>query len=360
MDINNKPIWQVAAGDTDRDYAEICLRWDAIMVGPGDEGPWPDCRAALKSWPVTSRKLTDIGLFCTEVADGDLVILRIGTCLVYGIGIVVGRYEWNPHFGDIDGWNLQHVRRVKWIWKASGKPREFPTYTMKLGNTTQRLDSPAINEWIKSLNIPQSTLDRKLVSLPPRMPEKEINSEVGVEDIAEYLFDAGVANSSVEHLTDQIGELRRIARWYGKGNQPSEAETKAYLVIPLLRALGWTPQRMALEWNSLDIALFNNLPRKDANLAALVEAKTIEKSCLTARSQAENYAVQKGRKGCKRLIVTNGIRYGVFLKDKSNAFAAHPAAYLNLAWMKGAYPILGPNCKGTKEALQIMSSDWSE
>ena len=33
MDIVGKAIWQQAAGDTGRDYAEICLRWDVILNG---------------------------------------------------------------------------------------------------------------------------------------------------------------------------------------------------------------------------------------------------------------------------------------------------------------------------------------
>ena len=74
-----------------------------------------------------------------------------------------------------------------------------------------------------------------------------------------------------------IDELVRIAKWYQKDNQkdnnPSEFETVAYLAVPLLRALGWTPQKMAIEWNNVDIALFNQLPREDKNLNVVVEAK---------------------------------------------------------------------------------------
>ena len=48
MDIEAKKIWQVAAGDTNRNYADLCLKWDVILNGPGSEGPWPDCVEAFE------------------------------------------------------------------------------------------------------------------------------------------------------------------------------------------------------------------------------------------------------------------------------------------------------------------------
>ena len=44
-------------------------------------------------------------------------------------------------------------------------------------------------------------------------------------------------------------------------------------LIELLRALGWTPQKLAIEWQKVDAALFGRLPRSSENLLAVVEAK---------------------------------------------------------------------------------------
>jgi len=33
MDIKGRTIWQIAAGDTDRSYANIFLDWDVIALG---------------------------------------------------------------------------------------------------------------------------------------------------------------------------------------------------------------------------------------------------------------------------------------------------------------------------------------
>ena len=52
-----------------------------------------------------------------------------GPTTVYGLGIVAGSYDWNDHFGDIDGWDIQHLRRINWFWKRgeSDAPPSFDT-----------------------------------------------------------------------------------------------------------------------------------------------------------------------------------------------------------------------------------------
>lgn len=350
MDIIEKKIWQVAAGDTNRNYADLCLHWDVILNGPGSEGAWPECQNALReSRGLSSRKLTDLRRFAEEIADGDLVVLRMGTSDILGVGIVVGEYLWNEEFGDIDGWDLEHVRRVKWVWKYGDTPKRFDTYTLKLGDTVQVMDSQPVIDWMAGITIAQSVIDRSLVEIPPNSK----NSVWG--NISEYLFDQGVASNAIESITREIDKLIRISRWYQRTGGPSEAETVAYLAIPLLRSLGWTPQKMAIEWCSVDIALFSTLPRSDENLTVVVEAKQKDLSCLNAQSQAKTYAEQEGRTGCNRLIVTDGVRYGVYFKQ-DGAFPNEPHAYLNLTRMRDEYPLL--KCKGAKDAFLFMSEDW--
>jgi hypothetical protein len=351
MDTTNITIWQQAAGDTDRDYADWCLKWDVILNGPGYAGRWPDCRSHLQGDGFSPKKLTDLQRFCEEMQDGDLVVLRLGTAAVRGVGQIVGPYEWLEEFGDVDGWDLQHVRRVRWLWKSEpASPKTFDTYALKLGDTTQRLTSGPVTDWVSSLDLPTSAWTRPLAELP-ESPSGTSNA-IGIEEISEFLFDSGVASASIRHLVAEIGELTRIAKWYQRAGKPSEHETVAYLVVPLLRTLGWTPQRMAVEWNRVDVALFERLPRSDASLRAVVEAKKMDNSCLTARSQAEAYAA--GKSACHRLIVTDGLRYGVYTRDADSAF--HLYAYLNLARLRRDYAVYG--CKGAEDALLAMAPEW--
>ena len=184
--------------------------------------------------------------------------------------------------------------------------------------------------------------------------------------MANYLFDQGVAADSINALTEHLGELQRIASWYDRsGVSPSESETVAQLVVPLLRTLGWTPQRMAFEWlvkgadklGRIDIVLFSRLPRDKKNLAVVVEAKKRNSAVLAAKLQAERYSARSGLKECRRLILTDGIRYGVYVKDNGGKFPDTPTAYLNINRMMDNYPIL--ECRGAREALELISSDWS-
>lgn len=349
MDLQDNVIWQQAAGDTNRDYAELCLRWGVILNGPAYAGSWPECRETLAADGWSSKKLTDLWRFAEEVADGDLVVLRLGTSSVLAVGQIVGEYEWRPDFGDIDGWEIQHVRRVKWLWESRENPKVFEIYALKQGDTTQRLDSKAVKEWMSQLDIPAERFEAELPLLPPQGESKDIE----FSDIFEFLFDHGVASDSIAKLVADIGELVRIAKWYQRTSMPSEHETCAYLVIPLLRALGWTPQRMAVEWRRVDIALFDKLPRDDDNLTVVVEAKKMNASCLSAMSQAQTYA--EGKPICRRLIVTDGLRYGVYIRNSSDTFDL--AAYMNLTRLMSNYPIYP--CAGAREALLIMAPEWS-
>lgn len=348
MDIIGKTIWQQAAGDTDRNYADLCLRWDIILNGPGYAGPWPNCEKPLRCDGWSARKATDLRRFAEEMKDGDLVVLRIGTANVLGVGQLVGNYEWHDEFGDIDGWDLQHVRRVRWLWMDRNNPKTFDTYALKQGDATQRLNEGPVTEWLSNIEVHGDALSRSLAVLP--MQEKP--NDTSVTEISEFLFDHGVASSSISSLLNEIGELTRIAKWYQRANKPSEHETVAYLVVPLLRALGWTPQRMAIEWNHVDVALFEQLPRSDKTLRVVVEAKKMDNSCLSAMSQALSYA--DGKAACHRLIVTDGLRYGVYTRAKAEPFRLY--AYLNLTRLRHDYPIY--ECKGAEEALLAMAPEW--
>ena len=179
------------------------------------------------------------------------------------------------------------------------------------------------------------------------------NREVKFETVSEFLFDHGVSSISIEILSKEIDELIRIARWYQKFDEPpSESETLSYLVVPLLRALGWTPQKMAIEWNNVDVALFNTFPRENGNLSVVVEVKKKGNSCLRALPQASTYA--EGKENCHRLIVTDGLRYGIYIKQNSE-FKLH--AYFNITSLKDSYPIY--DCHGVYEALKVMTPEWN-
>ena len=355
MNIRERTIWQVAAGDTKRNYVDMCLAHDVILNGPGEYGPWPNCKEMIRNDGYTPWKIADLRRFCQEIQDGDFVVLRLGLNSIYGVGKVVGGYKYREEFNDVDGWTLGHVRQVRWLWKYEEKPKVFEGSTLKRG-TTQRLSSPHVESWLETLHISDTECGRPLVDLSEDAP----SADISVNEISEYLFDKGVANHSISNLLDQINELIRIANWYNRSaSKPSEYETISYLVVPLLRALGWTPQRMAIEWNRIDVALFTSLPRDSESLSVVVEAKPIKSASLSALSQAERYAEEY--KNCRRIILTDGLRYGVFVRDfvdyrEQLKFSLD--SYLNLTNLRAAYPIY--ECNGAAYALWAMSPECNK
>ena len=110
---------------------------------------------------------------------------------------------------------------------------------------------------------------------------------------------------------------------------------------------------MALEWSKIDIALFSRMPREDDHLSVVVEVKKVGNACLSwAVSQAQDYA--SPFPNCSRLIVTDGLRYGIFRKTGEDKFSRY--AYLNLTRLRNEYPVY--RCKGAKEAILAMTPEW--
>ena len=69
-------------------------------------------------------------------------------------------------------------------------------------------------------------------------------------------------------------------------------------------------------------------------------------------SQAMSYS--DGKSKCRRLIVTDGIRYGIYIRKGAQAFSLY--AYMNLSRLKRSYPVY--KCKGASDALLAMSPEW--
>ncbi len=358
--------WVIAAGDTNRNYADLCLEHGVVMMGPSYCGDWLNrwSEDGLKAEDVlrrdkwSSRKITMLHSFANDIKKGDLVVLRLGINEIHGVGIVQNGYQYNELFSDIDGWDLAHIHRVDWIWKKpDGKPQSS-NGALRRGDTLQKLGrtdkTESIFKWIEALPEPSA----KLPAL------KNAGKKLRVSDIIRKLFDYGVGSGSLSTLEDRIKDLCSLAEWYKTYRvEPSEHETLAHLISPLLLALGWTPQRLALEYTikesrtRVDVALYPNGNRKAYEPIAFIEAKKFGYSCLSAESQIRNYA--ENMKYLRRLIVTDGIRYGVFVrKQDDDEFPDKPSAYLNLTDLRDEYPVYG-DCRGADEALLYMSAAWS-
>jgi hypothetical protein len=342
MDTKGRRVWQVGAGDTNRNYGDICLKYDVMIVGPGRSGPF------------TEELYADAGDIKNSIrrfygaTKGDIILLRIGTGEILAVGELADEEpQWLEAFGDIDGWDLNHVRRVRWFTNSR---RSFPSKT--LGGqvrTFAGVGASVIHSWLDGLKVSRASHERPLAALPN--PGKRLDTK----ELAERLFIEGLGSEYVDRLTSVLGSIQRVAAWYQNETKkptgrPSESETVCYLVIPLLFSLGWSEQTCAVEWNHLDVALFKKMPSTDETLECVVEAKLLGRSVFNPAGQARDYAKRTGREGCTRLVVTDGIRY-VLHRSVEEEFKVE--AYLNILEMRDSYEVF--NCAGAVEAILGMA-----
>lgn len=363
-DLENTPIWQQAAGDNDRNYVDICLRWGVILNGPSAIGPWETDAARLyMANEVSPRKCADLERFGVKMQHDDIVVLRLGTKDIHAVGRIVGKYQYHEAFLDIDGWDIAHVRRVRWLWRASGTPKSFETFALKQGDTTQLLGNGDKTKPIRDWTISIVRENKDAPQLLPELPTSKINS-ITLVDACRALYDSGLSSSSVTSVHNSMTDLAKLAGWYKSyASGVSESETVAQLVLPLMGVLGWSPQTLAMEWSPkvggrIDLAAFRPFRRgvrSDDDIVLIVEAKRLNSSCLKGVEQALTYC--QSLPNCLRLVVSDGMRYAIFVRRSgADSFDRTPAAYLNLLAPKDHYPIL--QCYGADEALLFLSAAW--
>src|SRR5262245_31589138 len=103
-----RAVWQVSAGPASRSHAEVLLKHGVALVGPGDAGPWTSQRDDIEFDGGFVRR------FASEVAVGDVFLLRTGLTAITALGVVASDYLFANTFDDVNGRDLQHARRVRW------------------------------------------------------------------------------------------------------------------------------------------------------------------------------------------------------------------------------------------------------
>jgi hypothetical protein len=101
-----------------------------------------------------------------------------------------------------------------------------------------------------------------------------------------------------------------------------------HFVVPFLRCLGWPPERIAVKWHHIDVAVFRTLPRTPENCQFVLEVKRVGGGVEGALEQAIGYVTALGLRS--DVVVTDGIRYRMFSTDP----AVSPVAYANLVRLK--------------------------
>ena len=316
--------WQIAAGDGTRDYADVFLRFGVILVGPGSEGDYfsnTEVYNDPNSWAYRSflRPLAE------TMEIGELLVLKRPASQyrweIVAVGEVNSCYSWESVFEDVDGWDLQHCRRVSW--------RKPLTRTIISGLRRGTLYTVKNREAIEKINQIWSTGEPVApVSFPSG------SEEIGVDQLIDDLMVEGLPGQNAELIASTIWRLRRVAKWYSShGQDVGEHEIRTFLIVPLLTSLGWAEQRIKIEWRRVDVALFDKPYSQDSKPLVFLESKRLWDGLRFASDQASGYA--QAYSACTRLVVSDGIRYKLYRREGDD----WPyAAYMNLLAPRRTHP----------------------
>ena len=301
-----RTIWQIAGGPSNRSYADVFLKYYVGLIGPGDAGKWEPGRKDEDFEGSFTRQLA------SEAKEGDILLLRTGQSTIIAVGIIASDYVFLSQFDDVNGWDLQHGRRVRWCKLAKDYTFEGKVFGANPRRFSRTNDSKVRLFAEKFLNSPPTDWQSSPL---PTLPKEELEMKYPPKAIADLIAQA----------KDFAGMFYDQKRW---GDFPSEHEMVSHFAVPFFRALGWQTELIGVEWKNVDIALFRKLPRCSDNCQFVVEAKSYGSGVEGALNQAKLYVSKLGRP--LDVILTDGIRYRMYSGQKD----FEPIAYANLLRLK--------------------------
>lgn len=326
--------WQVASGEGARDFYSVFLDFGVMCIGAGDPGPYFQKREYYKGRPWGSQVVR----FAEEVSEENVVILKKpaeGRWLIRAVGRVKGPYDYLEQFSDVEGWDLQHCREVEW-----SRPKERLVTDGLVKGTFKRVRHSGIKELAAGI------LETGEVHVSEEIPPPA--GAISDEDLVEHLIGNGLRPGDAETVIHTIWRVRRLARWYEKhGEDLGEHEIRTFLIVPILLALGWSEQKMKIEWRNTDLSLFSHIYSRGDEPCMIVESKRMGEGLDYAERQVVKYA--HDFPSCRHIIVSDGIRYNLYIRqDNQWDMKQDFKAYMNLLKLKDRHPYL-VNVKGAPD-----------
>ena len=293
-------IWQVKAGDGERDYSKVFLQYGVMLIGGGGLGDYRKNRDNYKG----KRGLRQ---FADEAVKGDLVVLKRpcggSKWAAIAVGKITSGYSFEAVFSDVEDFSLQHCRQVEWKEPTQVKPVRGLS---RGGGTFSHVNDGRAREEAKRL---WKEGKRKESEPIPHEPE-----ELSPKELSDSLTAAGLPRESAERIANEIEHLQQLADWYDDVgySDVSEHEARTFLVLPLIKSLGWDEKQVRIEWHHKDVLLFDSPYSQKSKPLILIESKRLGHGLGGAPEQAKKYA--ESNPTCDRLVVTDCFRYKLFTK----------------------------------------------
>lgn len=326
-------IWQIATGESGRDYRELFFNHDIMILGPSHLGD------ALENeyWDGKSNStLNQVYNFAHYPQPGDKVIMRFYNEVI-GIGQIPfdadNNYSFNKSFKYVYGWDLCHTRRVIWAdnYKLGELANVFRHAKQKPSFT--RSHEKHIVEMVQSVD--SKYFDRPLKELPKIDYDEYSEDQLGIE-----LFQKGISNKNVGDILLALKQAGRLCNWYwskdSSGRYPSENEVISHILLPLFLGLGWSHQQIAIEWNRVDIAFFKSTPTTSDNCVMVLEAKGLGTALSDVLKQPIYYVEKLNLINTKYIITTDGANIFVYQKE-AGLWNPNPVGYIAVTSLQKEY-----------------------
>jgi hypothetical protein len=330
-------VWQIGCGESGRRYHDLFLRHDVMFCGPGDDGAYDPAvyRQAVKDGRVRKSQASRVRAFARQVRPGDVVLLRSGHRVIT-LGVVADPgYAFEPAFDDVYGWNLSHAHRVVWQEQFVEELAEIQRDTKgifgirKQVPTFTAVSDDAILAPIQHL-IPRCAV-RLLKELPPKPP-----APLSPDEFGEALFARGMASDAVLRVKAAVEKQRRLLHWYRSSaapGRPTEHEVVAHVILPLMLALGWSEQLLAVEWQKIDLAVFWGTPTDGPHCELICEAKGFGHGLQNVLRQAIDYTDKLGLSNCRKILLADGGRFYLYRRGETG-WGEQPWGYMNVAKLR--------------------------
>lgn len=317
-------VWQIAAGERGRYYADLFLNHDIMFLGPGRFGEFSTAyQAHIPTGELRDVEYDRISDFVHKIQLGDIVLLRTGQD-VRGIGRIVGGYEYCAELNDIYGWDLQHFRRVRWQPQLE-RALQGLQFGASRGRTLSQVREDSLVQAVKQLT---SQFDTVLYQQDLRPLPGKPSPHLGWDEVKQELYNRGMRFDAAERTVSVLEQIVRLADWYyyhcPSLSRPTEHEVVAHMVVPLLLALGWSEQQLAVEWRNIDLAAFWGMPSVD-HCVLVCEVKGRGRGLQDVIDQADNYVEKRSLTGCRRILITDGTCYYLYDRDGDS-----PVGYFNV------------------------------
>lgn len=316
--------WQVAAGEGARNYSSVFIKFGVMLIGPGERGPVPK----LEDW--YKEHEPQVIAFTKQVQLGDLVVLKRPyheEWQILAVGRVTGAYKDLEQFDDVEGWDLRHSRKVEWV-----VPKDRLLVKGLATGRFRRIHRSALAEKIQQ--VLKDGEKQEAIEIPAPAGESSL------EDLVEGLIGKGLRPADAETVIETMGRVHRLARWYARyGRDLSEHEIRTFLIVPILLALGWSEQKIKIEWRNTDMSFFREVYKRGEKPSMILESKRKGEGLHYAERQLMKFARQFPE--CRHLVASDGIRYQLYVKQGTQWNIKEDfKAYANLLNLKDRHPYL--------------------